>query len=65
MNHREDSSEPTLPAAASPTPASVKRPWSEPSITELPPLTELTLQSGLAPEGDAITGSGGSGGLSF
>jgi hypothetical protein len=34
-----------------------KRPWSAPALEELPPLNELTLQSG-----DPIPGGGGPGG---
>ncbi len=34
-----------------------RRPWTVPEVEALPPLTELTLQSG-----GAIPGSGGSGG---
>jgi hypothetical protein len=37
--------------------ASAPRPWQPPCVTELPRLTELTLQTG-----DAIFGGGGTGG---
>ena len=42
-------------------PQPAKRAWLEPSITDLPPLTELTLQSGAA-GGGGIGGTGGTGG---
>ncbi len=34
-----------------------RRPWVQPSVEDLPPLTELTLQTG-----DPIPGGGGTGG---
>lgn len=36
-----------------------RRPWEPPTLTELPRLTDLTLQSGI--EGSGSTSSGGSG----
>lgn len=40
--------------------------WSEPVVSDLPALTDLTLQSAAAPpSGDAITGTGSSSGLVF
>ena len=47
-------------------PYGARRVWAEPSCSELPSLTNLTLQSAsLSPTGDAIVGSGSSGGLVF
>ena len=43
-------------------PEPAKRAWVEPKITDLPPLTELTLQSGAAGGGGAVGGTGGTGG---
>jgi hypothetical protein len=40
------------------TKAEAREPWVRPVIEELPPLTELTLQSGGAPEGGSIDGGG-------
>lgn len=40
------------------TPVRELMPWVEPQVTELPPLTELTLQSGIP--GGGNTGGGGS-----
>lgn len=37
--------------------ASPLRPWTPPALEELPPLTDLTLQTG-----DPISGGGGTGG---
>ena len=52
--------------APAPTPAGAKVRWTQPIVTDLPVLTELTLQSaGPPPAGDAITVSGGSSGLVF
>lgn len=39
---------------------SARRLWVRPQVTELPPLVELTLQTG-----GAINGNGGSGGIGF
>lgn len=36
------------------------RPWVSPRIEELPPLTELTLQTGSPIDGGGDTGGGGS-----
>ena len=47
------------------SPPARPRVWVAPVVTELPPLTHLTLQSGGGGTGDAIGGSGGSGGLVF
>lgn len=52
MKHDSDDQ----PKAARPA----KRPWVKPEVTQLPPLTELTLQTG-AP----IGGGGGGGGTVF
>lgn len=35
-----------------------REPWVKPVIEELPPLTELTLQSGGGPEGGSVDGGG-------
>lgn len=35
-----------------------REPWVKPVIEELPPLTELTLQSSGAPQGGDVLGSG-------
>jgi hypothetical protein len=40
-----------------PVEAGVRAPWVSPEVTELPPLTDLTLQTG-----DPIGGGGGTGG---
>lgn len=40
--------------------ASARRPWQPPCVTELPRLTELTLQTGGAIPGGGGTGGGGS-----
>ncbi len=37
-----------------------RRPWIEPVVTELPPLTELTLITGSPIPGSGNTGGGGS-----
>jgi hypothetical protein len=39
-----------------------REPWVKPVIVELPPLTELTLQSGGGGEGGDIGGGGNTGG---
>ncbi|MGD8700481.1 MAG: hypothetical protein PVJ43_14385 [Gemmatimonadales bacterium] len=38
----------------------VRAPWVRPEVTELPPLTELTLQTGDPIGGGGDTGGGGS-----
>jgi hypothetical protein len=47
-------------AEASEPPERPRRTWIEPIISELPPLTSLTLQTGGLIGGDGGTGSGGS-----
>lgn len=39
---------------------SVRKPWQAPRVEELPRLTELTLGSGAAIEGECLIGGGGS-----
>lgn len=49
--------------ASSSTPTSApreRRPWVQPQVTELPRLTELTLQTGPGIPGGGGTGGGGS-----
>lgn len=41
-------------------PSDGKRPWVSPKVTELPRLTDLTLQTGSPITGDGNTGGGGS-----
>jgi hypothetical protein len=47
----------SMPATQIVSERSSKQPWEKPSLSKLPPLTELTLQTG-----GAIPGGGGSGG---
>lgn len=42
------------------SPASTPQPWISPEIVELPPLTDLTLQTGAGIPGGGGTGGGGS-----
>jgi hypothetical protein len=43
-----------------PVEAGVRAPWVPPEVTELPPLTDLTLQTGDPIGGGGDTGGGGS-----
>lgn len=42
------------------TPAGTKAPWTEPTVTDLPRLTDLTLITGEGIPGEGGTGGGGS-----
>ena len=61
MNHdpgvRPDTSDITSETAGG------KRPWVSPKVSELPRLTDLTLQTGSPIDGGGNTGGGGSTGL--
>lgn len=48
------------PAGGDERPPASRRPWTPPALEELPPLTDLTLQTGSEIEGDGDTGDGGS-----
>ncbi len=54
--HNDPGAQPDAPES-SPEQATTKRAWTAPAVTELPRLTELTLQS---ITGDGDTGGGGS-----
>lgn len=45
---------------AGPGKSGAGKPWSEPTVTELPRLTDLTLQTGEGIPGGGGTGGGGS-----
>lgn len=47
-------------AQVQPVAPAARRPWLAPRVDALPRLTELTLQSGAAIEGECLIGGGGS-----
>lgn len=47
-------------ADAAPTAVAARQPWMAPEVSDLPRLTELTLQTGAAIEGDCAMGGSGS-----
>ena len=49
-----------IPPRVAGTATAVRAPWIVPSVTDLPKLTELTLQTGSFIPGDGDTGGGGS-----
>jgi hypothetical protein len=52
--------DPLSPANTDPKPAFSRKRWVPPEVTDLPRLTELTLQTGSPIVGGGSTGSGGS-----
>jgi hypothetical protein len=59
-NDPRSTHEPIHPPAGTPASPETRQAWVRPALVELPPLTDLTLQTGPGIPGGGGTGGGGS-----